>query len=251
MGQPMSSSYENRWLSAGDDSKKGSSLAAGGRRKSITSEDGQKPSASNKENAKKKENTRPHNGEAPKKAQKDMTKAERRAIQEKQRLEKQNRVAAGLPKSAKQAAELESKKGPAAGASGAPQGGDVDANKQNKKKALSKNQQNQVPWLLHLDAPKTSDALTKDLHPAVLQLGLYFSNHKIVGSNARCVAMLEIFSKVGTENHAKHAYPLTRDAGHFRAQTSIRRNIFQTHSKALGSSHRISSQYSSHVTEYA
>lgn len=206
MGQPMSSSYENRWLSAGDDSKKGSSLSGGGRRKSITSEDGHKPSASNKENPKKKENTRPHNGEAPKKAQKDMTKAERRALQEKQRLEKQNRVAAGLPKSAKQAAELEAKKGPAAGASGAPQG-DADANKQNKKKALSKNQQNQVPWLLHLDAPKTSDALTKDLHPAVLQLGLYFSNHKIVGSNARCVAMLEIFSKVkkkkkSGKNHA-------------------------------------------------
>ncbi|CAO0796466.1 unnamed protein product [Mucor circinelloides] len=199
MGQPMSSSYENRWLSAGDDSKKGSSLSGGGRRKSITSEDGHKPSASNKENPKKKENTRPHNGEAPKKAQKDMTKAERRALQEKQRLEKQNRVAAGLPKSAKQAAELEAKKGPAAGASGAPQG-DADANKQNKKKALSKNQQNQVPWLLHLDAPKTSDALTKDLHPAVLQLGLYFSNHKIVGSNARCVAMLEIFSKVISEH---------------------------------------------------
>lgn len=218
MGQPMSSSYENRWLSAGDDSKKGS---AGARRKSITSEDGHKPSASTKENTKKKENTRPHNGEAPKKAQKDMTKAERRALQEKQRLEKQNRAAAGLPKSAKQAAELEAKKGPAAaGASGAAQGGDADANKQNKKKALSKNQQNQVPWLLHLDAPKTSDALTKDLHPAVLQLGLYFSNHKIVGSNARCVAMLEIFSKVRAENHAKHAYPLTRISKHRSFQST-------------------------------
>lgn len=194
MGQPMGSSYENRWLSAGDDNKKASSLP-GGRRKSITSEDGHKPAVNNKENAKKKENTRPQNGEAPKKAQKDMTKAERRAIQEKQRLEKQTRVAAGLPKSSKQAAELEAKKGPAASTSGAPQS-DADVNKQNKKKALSKNQQNQVPWLLHLDAPKTSDALTKDLHPAVLQLGLYFSNHKIVGSNARCVAMLEIFSKV-------------------------------------------------------
>lgn len=194
MGQPMSSSYENRWLSAGDDNKKGSSLS-GGRRKSITSEDGHKPAVNNKENTKKKENTRPQNGEAPKKAQKDMTKAERRAIQEKQRLEKQNRVAAGLPKSSKQAAELESKKGPAASTSGTPQS-DADVNKQSKKKALSKNQQNQVPWLLHLDAPKTSDALTKDLHPAVIQLGLYFSNHKIVGSNARCVAMLEIFSKV-------------------------------------------------------
>ncbi|CEP10063.1 hypothetical protein [Parasitella parasitica] len=209
MGQPMSSSYENRWLSTSADNKKGSSLSAGGRRKSITSEDGHKSAANNKDNSKKKENTRPHNSEPPKKTQKDMTKAERRALQEKQRLEKQNRIAAGLPKSAKQAAELEAKKGSgvagaaasgaaASAASGAS--GLADASKQNKKKALSKNQQNQVPWLLHLDAPKTSDALTKDLHPAVLQLGLYFSNHKIVGSNARCVAMLEVFSKVISEH---------------------------------------------------
>lgn len=209
MGQPMSSSYENRWLSTGEEAKKGSSLSAAARRKSITTEEASntnKPTTSTKEH-KKKENTRPHNtGEPPKKSQKEMTKAERRAIQEKQRLEKQNRIAAGLPKSAKQAAELEAKKsasGAAKSIHASTPGSNADdasvaasdANKQ-KKKVLSKNQQNQVPWLLHLDAPKTSDAMTKDLHPAVLQLGLYFSEHKIVGSNARCVAMLEIFSKV-------------------------------------------------------
>jgi translation initiation factor eIF-2B subunit delta len=208
----MSSSYENRWLSTGDETKKGSSLSPAARRKSVTPEEANattstttttttssssKPVTPGKEN--KKKDTRPHNtGEPAKKSQKEMTKAERRAIQEKQRLEKQNRIAAGLPKSAKQAAELEAKKGTSSATkpSSAP-GADAasEANKQ-KKKALSKNQQNQVPWLLHLDAPKTSEAMTKDLHPAVLQLGLYFSEHKIVGSNARCVAMLEIFSKV-------------------------------------------------------
>ncbi|GAA5796793.1 hypothetical protein EDC94DRAFT_618106 [Helicostylum pulchrum] len=186
MGQPMSSSYENRWLSTGEDTKKGSPLVS--RRKSITPEENK--SNNNKEASKTKKDTRPQNpNEPPKKAQKDMTKAERRAMQEKQRQEKQSRAAAGLPKGAKQAAELEVKKNPS------PVSADVDDTKQ-KKKGLSKDQQNQVPWLLHLNVPKTSDALTKDLHPAVLQLGLYFSEHKIVGSNARCVAMLEIFSKV-------------------------------------------------------
>jgi translation initiation factor eIF-2B subunit delta len=213
MGQPMSSSYENRWLSAGDEAtaKKGSPLVT--HRKSIANEENASssknpatPSTPNKEKKLQKENSRPpHNpNEPPKKAQKDMTKAERRDMQEKQRLEKQNRIAAGLPKSAKQAAELETKTGAVSASkstttattSGAATTTDAsEANKQ-KKKALNKNQQNLVPWLLHLDAPKTSEALTKDLHPAVLQLGLYFSEHKIVGSNARCVAMLEIFSKV-------------------------------------------------------
>ncbi|KAI7904646.1 uncharacterized protein BX663DRAFT_530160 [Cokeromyces recurvatus] len=211
MGQPMSSSYENRWLSANEDINKKNSVV---RRKSITSEN----KSTAKDTTKKKENnttpattTKPH-GEFPKKSQKEMTKAERRALQEKQRLEKANRIAAGLPKSAKQAAELEAKKAAAAAGGGAGaasakssthhqqgdnSGLDVNSNRQtNKKKALSKNQQNQVPWLVHLEAPKTNDALTKDLHPAVLQLGLYFSEHKIVGSNARCVAMLEVFSKV-------------------------------------------------------
>lgn len=222
MGQPMSSSYENRWLSAGDESssttaaaKKGSPLSST-RRKSVTNTEENTSSAKNTSNAstpkekKQKENTRPpHNPhEAPKKAQKDMTKAERRALQEKQRLEKQNRVAAGLPKSAKQAAELEAKTGVSATTTPSASGADAgDATKlqQQKKKAANKNQQNQVPWLLHLDAPKTSDALQKDLHPAVLQLGLYFSEHKIVGSNARCVAMLEIFSKVKLSSFQRSA----------------------------------------------
>ncbi|KAI9473749.1 MAG: hypothetical protein EXX96DRAFT_528628 [Benjaminiella poitrasii] len=197
MGQPMSSSYENRWLSTGDDVKKGSSLTTG-RRKSITSETAHKTAAAGKDATKKKENTKPH-GDFPKKSQKEMTKAERRALQEKQRLEKANRIAAGLPKSAKQAAEVEAKKGSSASSSQQADGSnssDSNNKQNNKKKGLSKNQQNQVPWLAHLEAHKSNEALTKDLHPAVLQLGLYFSEHKIVGSNARCVAMLEVFSKV-------------------------------------------------------
>ncbi|OAD74736.1 hypothetical protein PHYBLDRAFT_132887 [Phycomyces blakesleeanus NRRL 1555(-)] len=53
---------------------------------------------------------------------------------------------------------------------------------------------------MHLDVPKKPDTSNKELHPAVLTLGLYFSEFKIVGSNARCVAMLKTFAKV-IEDH--------------------------------------------------
>ncbi|KAI8876560.1 IF-2B-domain-containing protein [Backusella circina FSU 941] len=175
MGQPMSSSYENRWL--GDEKK--SPLA---HRKSLTTEESSStPSTPSK---KGKENPQ----QPAKKSQKEMTKAERRAIQEKQREEKAKRMTAQQPNKAGNNAKNDKSKAPAAPAA-------VVA----KKKTVTKGQQNQAPWLLHLDAPKRPEA-TKDLHPAVVQLGLYFSEHKIVGSNARCVAMLEIFAKV-IEDH--------------------------------------------------
>jgi translation initiation factor eIF-2B subunit delta len=36
----------------------------------------------------------------------------------------------------------------------------------------------------------------KDVHPAVLALGLQYSSYKICGSTARCVSMLQVFKKV-------------------------------------------------------
>ncbi|KAF7721242.1 hypothetical protein EC973_005005 [Apophysomyces ossiformis] len=188
------SSYENQWLLADD--KKGPLS----RRKSSTTEEVTKSSKEDKgkehvkSSARKDSATKPDSA-APRKSQKEMTKAERRELQERQRLEKQQRIAAGLPKSAKKASEVEAhSKKPAA----AP----VSAEEAQKKKAQQKIQKNQVPWLLHLDAPERPNTTgsNKDLHPAVLALGLYFSEHKIVGSNARCVAMLQTFSKVIEEH---------------------------------------------------
>lgn len=177
----MSSSYENRWLSTGEDPKKNIPVM---RRKSTTTEE--TPVA---KETKKKENNKP-DGQPAKKSQKDMTKAERRALQEQQRAAKEKqRPAANQPKGGKQSAENDTKKA----SSVANNANNAKASEAKQKK--SKSQQNQVPWLLHLDTPKRPEA-SKDLHPAVIQLGLYFSEHKIVGSNARCVAMLDIFSKV-------------------------------------------------------
>ncbi|CAO3578147.1 unnamed protein product [Absidia cylindrospora] len=154
-----------------------------------------------------------------------MTKAERRALQEQQRLEKEKRVAAGLPKNAKKAAELLEKQTPSGGGGGGKLSKQQHTSSNTNESALStsvdgtdnngalkKNnnnillqkaqQKNQVPWLLHLYAPKQPDSSgsNKDLHPAVKALALYFSEYKIVGSNARCVAMLETFSKVIEEH---------------------------------------------------
>ena len=42
----------------------------------------------------------------------------------------------------------------------------------------------------------TIAAAGKDVHPAVLALGLQFSNYVICGSSARCVAMLLVFKRV-------------------------------------------------------
>ncbi|KAI9280421.1 hypothetical protein BY458DRAFT_500644 [Sporodiniella umbellata] len=121
-----------------------------------------------------------------------MTKAERRALQEQQRAAKEKqRTTPNQAKGGKQATESDSKKVTTSTAN-TPNNAKGSSDIKQKK---AKGQQNQVPWLLHLDAPKLPEA-NKDLHPAVVQLGLYFSEHKIVGSNARCVAMLDIFSKV-------------------------------------------------------
>jgi translation initiation factor eIF-2B subunit delta len=141
-----------------------------------------------------------------------MTKAERRALQEQQRLEKEKRIAAGLPKNAKKAAELLEKQPPSSGGGSKstthkPQQTNAAASTHgddhlSKKKAHGSNvsslQKNQVPWLLHLDASMRPDTAGsyKELHPAVKTLALYFSEYKIVGSNARCVAMLQTFAKV-------------------------------------------------------
>lgn len=227
MGQPMSSSYENQWL-ASDDKK------ALGRRKSIVDDtkdikskpdvtspnpSQQSPSIGSSAFPSATTTTTPtgakdNNSGAPaRKSQKNMTKAERRALQEQQRQEKERRVAAGLPKNAKKAAELLEKQ-PTSSSNSKPStpkmqhnppaasgGGDDSVVKKKSTNASSLQkaaQRNQVPWLLHLDAPKRPDTAGsyKDLHPAVKTLALYFSEYKIVGSNARCVAMLETFSKV-------------------------------------------------------
>jgi translation initiation factor eIF-2B subunit delta len=51
---------------------------------------------------------------------------------------------------------------------------------------------------LYTSAPKrnTMEGVSKEVHPAVLALGLQMSSFTVCGSNARCVAMLLAFKKV-------------------------------------------------------
>jgi translation initiation factor eIF-2B subunit delta len=176
MGQPMSSSYENQWLGA----------------------DETKTSQTRRRSSQNTDNSRLHETKDAKK--KPLTKAERRALQEKQRMEKQRRVSSSSNPSKSSASNkantpvLQSAAAAATTVSKKQQQQQQQQPKRNTN-ALQKN------ILNHLELPKRPDTEeNQDLHPTVLTLALLFSQYKIVGSNARCVAVLETFSKV-IEDH--------------------------------------------------
>ncbi len=65
--------------------------------------------------------------------------------------------------------------------------------------AASKEKSKRVALFSHLySGPRrtTIAGAGKDVHPAVLSLGIQVSNYTVIGSNARCVAMLLAFKKV-------------------------------------------------------
>lgn len=65
--------------------------------------------------------------------------------------------------------------------------------------APSKEKTKRVALFSHLySGPRrtTIAGAGKDVHPAVLSLGIQISNYTVIGSNARCVAMLLAFKKV-------------------------------------------------------
>lgn len=41
-----------------------------------------------------------------------------------------------------------------------------------------------------------SEEVVKDIHPAIMEIGLKFNNDVIIGSNDRCMAFLEAMKKV-------------------------------------------------------
>lgn len=112
-----------------------------------------------------------------------MSKAERRALQESQRQAKQD--ATVNPKAAQ--------------AVKAP----VTAPKQAAKAVTTSNTPN-TPFTAsnlfnHLTvAPQhfVKSKSEKDVHPAIVSLGLQWASYKIVGANARCISMLEAFKSV-------------------------------------------------------
>nr|GAT53879.1 predicted protein [Mycena chlorophos] len=132
-------------------------------------------------------------------SQKSMTKAERRELQERQRAAKlaqkqqqQPAEAANKPKpKPKPAAPKKAQTGAesSAGAdisrSHGTAGPDPDAGKTRSLRIFS-----------HFSLPKSGPAAKGDIHPSIVRLALQFSEFKICGANARCIATLTAFKSV-------------------------------------------------------
>ncbi|KAK4515357.1 uncharacterized protein ATC70_010302 [Mucor velutinosus] len=165
IGQPIVS-YETQWL--GTPTTANSSIEDRLRRRSS-------------QGGSNSEDTRGRNQSSSKK---QSTKAERRALQEKQRAEKQKRVSTA---NASTSAPSNADKKPPINNPTRPKSTALAAKSDQQRKSI----------LNHLELPKKPDTdKNKDLHPTVLSLALLFSQYKIAGSSARCVAVLETFSQV-------------------------------------------------------
>jgi len=129
---------------------------------------------------------------------KTTTKAERRELQEKQRAEKaalkaqQQQSGGGQSKQSKSSGQ--SQKKPQAGeTSKAVSSTITDAiNDDTGGKTVSRC----LRIFTHFGLPKPVSHVKGDIHPAILRLGLLFSEFKICGANARCIATLTAFKSV-------------------------------------------------------
>ncbi|XP_006459941.1 hypothetical protein AGABI2DRAFT_184446 [Agaricus bisporus var. bisporus H97] len=131
-------------------------------------------------------------------SQKSMTKAERRELQEKQRAAKAALKAQGgtgqskAPKAAVAAQKKTqpgetSKHGTLAGKDAATVMDDATGGK-----SVSRS----LRIFKHFGLPKPVSHVKGDIHPAIIRLGLLFSEFKICGANARCIATLSAFKTV-------------------------------------------------------
>lgn len=154
----------------------------------------------------------PHEPAAPRK---QMTKAERRELQEKQRAAK----AAGAtskpaqqPKSGQNQASKPTKKdAPAVPAqpssimnkktSAKPEIATAGSSGVDKNMDLEAQRRHQTRIFAHFAVPKKEGGIgvgiKGEIHPAIVRLGRQFADMKIVGANARCLAMLVAFKTVG------------------------------------------------------
>ena len=145
-------------------------------------------------------------------AQKNMTKAERRELQEKQRAAKlasksqqQGKQAAQTP-SGSVTGQVKTKPSPipqrkifgvdAVGsrhhASFSRDFGSGVAGEETVAKSLSHG----LRIFSHFGQPKPIGHTKGDIHPVIIRLGLLFSEFRICGANARCIATLTAFKKV-------------------------------------------------------
>ncbi|KAH0587222.1 hypothetical protein H2248_006030 [Termitomyces sp. 'cryptogamus'] len=141
-------------------------------------------------------------------SQKSMTKAERRELQERQRAAKlAQKTAHGGPSAAKEPNHskpprtpptLQKKSGDASG-SGAIRSLQTKETVNNSAAAADDSAavSRGLQIFSHFGLPKPiGHAIKGDIHPAIIRLGLLFSEFRICGSNARCIATLTAFKSV-------------------------------------------------------
>jgi len=160
----------------------------------------------------------------PNKSQKQMTKAERRELQEKQRAAKAAKAASGQAGPSNAPANGKTSTGkqgqPSAPTSPAQKrgtrGGESQVQGQGQAKGavavsasksakdakvaaaeVAVGQSRGLRIFSHFALQKPAAHVAKgDVHPAIVRLGLMFSEFKISGANARCVATLSAFKQV-------------------------------------------------------
>ena len=147
--------------------------------------------------------------EPVKKDKKDMTAEEKKKLKEERRLLQEQQREAKAAKSGSQSAA------PKAGAKVGPQPAQRQQAQQKQNKVVARTEaQKKVPLFLHLKQHEREGSLTKKVgfaeadaqrvHPQVVALGLRYAEGIIRGADARCVAMLQTFSRVVRDFSVPH-----------------------------------------------
>lgn len=164
-------------------------------------------------------------------SQKSMTKAERRELQEKQRAAKAAAKAQGgttgsaggsaKPKagtggaggSQSQVKKAEPAKQPIGGGVSMSRGADQSGGQQGDDAGGKRGPR----IFTHFGLPKPiGHTLKGDIHPAVVRLGISFSEFNICGANARCIATLTAFKNVSRKAFLPNALRLWRSTAKFK-----------------------------------
>lgn len=157
--------------------------------------------------------------------QKSMTKAERRELQEKQRaaklLQKQGSTPStaggtAIPQSKSKSPSTPSQRKIPGEAGGSSSGGtklsqrDMNVGSAGLDDAgLSRG----LRIFTHFGLPKpVAYAIKGDIHPAIIRLGLLFSEFRICGANARCIATLTAFKNVCVIHRVQQSVTLPHEA---------------------------------------
>lgn len=156
--------------------------------------------------------------DADAKSSKQLTKAERRAIQEAQRAAKAAKSQSAAP-STKSKSESKSK-APTTPTGAAPATNEVEVKKpsikrRNSRKSPTKSASlHRVKLFNHLYADKTTSPInalnSSTIHPAIVRLGTQYSSGIVRGSNARCLAFMNAMKMMVNEYETPSQKDFTR-----------------------------------------